>query len=412
MTSEHAGRMGWYREAPASSRKALWAAALGWLLDAFDVMLYAMVLPAVMLDLGLTKTTAGLIGSVTLVAGAAGGVAFGLIADRYGRTRALMGSILLYSLATFACGLSQTAAQLLAFRVVLGLGMGGEWASGASLVAETWPDQHRGKALGLMQSAWAIGYALAALVTGFVLPIWGWRAVFFVGVLPALFTLWIRRAVREPEAWQQARHAATVTGVRGVIADGRLGLTVALTLMNAGCLFAWWGFNSWIPAYLSLPTTQGGIGLAPRAMAWLVVFMQVGMWAGYITFGAIADRFGRKRVYVTYLLVAAALLMAYGTIRSVPVLLLLGPFVAFFGTGYYTGFGIVTAESYPTAVRATAQGLTYNIGRLASAGAPLVVGSLAEQRGFTTAFIVVALAFLFAAAWWIRIPETRGRAVV
>ena len=182
-------------------------------------------------------------------------------------------------------------------------------------------------------------------------------------------------------------------------------------MMNACCLFAWWGFNSWIPAYLSLAPAQGGIGLDPRAMAWLVVFMQVGMWFGYVTFGAVADSFGRKRTYVTYLLMAAVLLGLYAQVRSPLVLLWLGPFVAFFGTGYFTGFGIVTAESYPTAIRATAQGLTYNTGRLASAAAPFVVGSLADQRGFALAFSVVAAAFVVAACWWIVIPETRGRSV-
>ncbi|MCC6162901.1 MAG: MFS transporter [Acidobacteria bacterium] len=406
-----AGWWDWWRQAPADAKRALWAAALGWMLDAFDVMLYALVLTAVMADLGLTKATAGLIGSITLVAGAVGGVAFGIIADRYGRTRALMGSIVIYSVFTALCGFAQTAAQLAAFRVGLGLGMGGEWASGAALVAESWPDEHRGKALGLMQSAWAIGYALAAIVTSVILPMWGWRAVFIVGVLPALFTVWIRRAVREPAVWRESvRHAPRV-GPGAVVADGRWRITIALTAMNACCLFAWWGFNSWIPAYLSLPVAQGGIGLDARAMAWLVVFMQVGMWVGYVTFGVVADALGRKRTYVVYLLMAALLLATYAQVRHPLVLLLLGPFVAFFGTGYFTGFGIVTAESYPTAIRATAQGLTYNTGRLASAVAPFVVGSLADQRGFATAFTVTAAAFLVAAAWWVAIPETRGRRV-
>lgn len=408
---ETSGWFGWWRQAPGAARKALWAAALGWMLDAFDVMLYALVLTSVMADLGLSKGTAGLIGSITLVAGAAGGVAFGLIADRYGRTRALMASILMYSVFTALCGVAQSAVQLAAFRIGLGLGMGGEWASGAALVAETWPDEHRGKALGLMQSAWAVGYALAAIVTSVILPVWGWRAVFLVGVLPALFTVWIRRSVSEPELWQHAKRQSAPGGLPAVVADGRLGLTVALAAMNACCLFAWWGFNSWIPAYLSLPVAQGGIGLHPTAMAWLVVFMQVGMWFGYVTFGAVADALGRKRTYVTYLLMAAILLLVYARVSSAIVLLALGPFVAFFGTGYFTGFGIVTAESYPTAIRATAQGLTYNTGRLASAAAPFVVGSLAEQRGFGLAFSVVAAAFVVAAAWWVAIPETRGRSV-
>ncbi len=406
-----AGWFAWWREASPDARRALWAAALGWMLDAFDVMLYALVLTAVMADLQLSKPVAGLIGSVTLVASAVGGVLFGIVADRYGRTRALMGSILVYSVFTAACGLAQTAWQLAAFRIGLGLGMGGEWASGAALVAETWPDAHRGKALGLMQSAWAVGYALAAVVTSVVLPAFGWRAVFFVGVLPALFTLWIRRAVREPEAWRESVRATPRRGLAAVVADGRGRVTIALALMNAACLFAWWGFNSWIPAYLSLPASQGGIGLGAGTMAWLVVWMQVGMWFGYVTFGIVADAFGRKRVYVAYLIAAAVLMFAYAQVRTPVVLLVLGPLVAFFGTGYFTGFGVVSAEAYPTAIRATAQGLTYNVGRLASAAAPFVVGTLADERGFDAAFTVTAAAFLVAAAWWVAIPETRGRRV-
>src|SRR5262249_50826913 len=157
--------------------------------DSFDVMLYALVLAALMSDLGIDKTTAGQLGSLTLAASAIGGILFGVIADRYGRTRALIASVIVYSVFTAACGLAQSVWQLAIFRVCLGIGMGGEWASGAALVSETWPAAHRGKALGLMQSAWAIGYGLAAIVNMLVLPVWGWRAVFFIGVAPALFTI-------------------------------------------------------------------------------------------------------------------------------------------------------------------------------------------------------------------------------
>jgi len=187
-TGEARGLFGFWRVATPEARRALLAAAMGWGLDAFDIMLYALVLAALMKDLGMAKPTAGLLGSLTLVASAFGGVVFGLVADRHGRTRALVGSILIYSVFTGACGLAQTIVQLAIFRVLLGLGMGGEWASGATLVSETWPAEHRGKALGLVQSSWAIGYGVAALVTWIVMPAWGWRAVFFVGVVPALFT--------------------------------------------------------------------------------------------------------------------------------------------------------------------------------------------------------------------------------
>lgn len=413
MTTRTRGFLTWWHESPPEAHKALIAASFGWMLDAFDVMLYALVLASLMGDLGIAKSTAGGLGSLTLAASAAGGIIFGLVADRFGRTRALMASVLIYSMFTFACGLAQDVLQLAIFRVLLGIGMGGEWASGAALVSETWPAEHRGKALGVMQSSWAVGYGLAALVNMVVLPAYGWRAVFFVGVLPALFIFWVQRRVPEPAIWVETRARAAADPVRiGDIFRGDiLRLTIALTLMNACTLFAWWGFNLWIPAYLSLPADQGGVGLSPTTMSQFVVMMQVGMWFGYVTFGFISDAIGRRRTYVTYLAFAAVLMLAYGQTRSPALLLALGPIVAFFGTGYFSGFGAVTAEIYATRIRATAQGFTYNIGRIASAAAPFVVGSLAQSRGFAAAFGVAAAAFLLAALLWLMIPETKGRAL-
>jgi MFS family permease len=399
----------WNRSSPVA-RKALVAASLGWMLDSFDVMLYALVLAVLMTDLGMDKATGGSLASLTLVASAIGGVLFGVIADRFGRVRALMMSILIYSVFTAACGFAQTVRQLAVFRVFLGIGMGGEWASGAALVSETWPSEHRGKALGLMQSSWAIGYAIAAAVTAIVLPIWGWRAVFFVGILPALFTLWIRRDVAEPEIWRARVESGKPRGsLRDIFRGSLLPLTIALTLMNACIMFAWWGFNLWIPAYLSLPINQGGIGLSAYAMSGFVIAMQVGMWCGYVTFGFASDIFGRKRTYVIYVLTAALLILAYTSTRSPAALLVLGPLVAFFGTGSFSGFGAVTAEIYQTDIRATAQGFTYNIGRLASALAPFVVGSLADTHGFEVALSISSIAFVLAGVSWIWIPETKGR---
>ncbi|MDP2319295.1 MAG: MFS transporter [Acidobacteriota bacterium] len=408
--------MSFWNEASPAAKKALIAASLGWLLDAFDVMLYALILTAVVKDLDLTLATGGQLASLTLAASALGGLVFGVIADKLGRTRALSLSILLYSVFTFACGLAQNVWQLAIFRFLLGLGMGGEWASGATLVSETWPEKHRGKALGIMQSCWAIGYGAAAVVVALVLPTYGWRAVFFVGIIPALFTLWIRKNLEEPEMWLRSRQASVKPSERG---DKPLGLSgvsltivVTLTLMNAATMFAWWGLNLWVPSYLSLPVEQGGIGLSTTTMSMFIIAMQVGMWLGYITFGFISDTFGRKPTYVTYLVLAAVLVWAYGSTREPMYLLALGPFVAFFGTGYFSGFGAVASEIFPTAIRATALGVTYNSGRLLSAAAPFVIGSLAQSRGFGVAFTITAVAFLVAALMWIGIPETRGRKMV
>jgi MFS family permease len=406
--ADRGAMLGWWQSATPAARRALVAASLGWMLDSFDVMLYALVLTALMRELGMSAATAGLLGSVTLVASAAGGMLFGVIADRFGRTRALMGSIVVYSIFTALCGVAQTVTQLAVFRVLLGLGMGGEWASGAALVSETWPAEHRGKALGLMQSAWAVGYGAAAIVTAIVLPVWGWRAVFFVGVLPAFLTIWVRRHVEEPVLWRE-RKAQTPVPFSSVFAPDIRRVTIAVTLMNACTMFAWWGFNLWLPGYLSLPITEGGVGLSTYVMSGFVVAMQVGMWFGYVTFGFIGDVLGRKRAYVLYLLSAAVLILIYVSVRTPIVLLLLGPFVAFFATGYFSGFGAVTAELYPTAIRATAQGFTYNIGRLASAVAPFAVGTFAQTQGFGASLSMCSAAFLLAAVFWLWIPETRGR---
>jgi MFS family permease len=384
------------------------------MLDAFDVMLYAMVLARMMADLGMSKATGGLMSSLTLLAAAAGGIIFGVLADRHGRTWALRSSVLIYSVFTAACGLASTVPILAVFRIFLGLGMGGEWASGAALVSETWPAEHRGKALGFVQSFWAVGYAAAALVSGLVLPWGGWRVVFFIGVLPALLVFWVQKRVDEPALWRA--EMATAKGaprlrIRSVIRGRLLGTTAAVTLMNAFTLFAWWGFNTWIPGYLSLALDQGGMGLSTGLTSALVFSMQFGMWLGYLTFGYFSDRVGRRRTYLIYLLTAAALVVLYAQVRRPLLLFALGPVVAFFGTGYFTGFGALTAELYPTRIRATLQGFTYNIGRVVSAAAPLAIGSLAQNRGFATGFLLAAVAFLAAAVMWIWIPETRGRSL-
>ena len=382
------------------------------MLDSMDVQIYALVLLEVMRDFGIDSRTGGLLASITLLASAAGGFLFGVIADRMGRTRALMASILLYSVFTAACGLAQTVTQLAVFRFFLGLGFGGEWATGAALVAETWPPEHRGKALGIMQSSWAVGSALAAVLSMSLIPFFGWRGVFIAGILPALITLWIRRRVPEPEIWVQAQLQQPKVeglGLSEIFSSSYRRHAILATLMNAGTMFAWWGLFTWIPTYLKRPLDNGGAGLTlVDSSLWFIV-LTVGQFLGYITFGFIADRMGRRQAYLLYLLVAAAVVPVYGMVRAPWALLLLGPVVGFFGTGYFSGFGAITAELFPTRIRVTAQGFTYNVGRIASAGAPFIVGRLVDTSGFGTAFLIISAAFLFAAALAWLLPETKGK---
>ena len=407
------GVLAWLGEGTPAARRSLLAASLGWMLDGFDIMLYALVVSALLRELSITTGVAGLLGSLTLVASGIGGIVFGIIADRYGRRRALIGSVLVYSIFTAACGFAQSTWQLGVFRFLLGLGMGGEWTSGAAMVSETWPDRHRGKAVALMQSAWAVGYAAAALVVAVVLPRFGWRVVFMIGILPALLTLWIRRGVEESEVWLKSR--ARGDHRRATIADvfrGQFASTTALlTLLSTSTIFAYWGLNLWVPAYLSLDPARGGLGLSTALTTLLVVTMQAGTFLGYVSFGYVGDAIGRRPAFVTYILVAAFVTLLYGITTNPWILLVLGPIVAFFGTGFFSGFAVVTAEIYPTSIRAVAQGFTFNVGRLGSAVAPFVVGSLAQTQGFGVAFSMLAGALLVGAATWIWLPETRGRSV-
>lgn len=399
----------WPSDVTGAERRSLVAGGLGWMLDAMDVMLYSLVLVHLMRELGMDKATAGSLNSLTLIASALGGVLFGVLADRLGRRRALMLSILAYSLASGACGLTTSITQLAAARFVLGLGMGGEWATGAALIAETWRAEHRGRALGIMQSSWAIGEIVAAGLVALVLPRLGWRAVFFAGVLPALVVFWIRRGVPESPLWERRQGPAPrVPWPRLWAPDVRRHGLLA-TAMNACAMFGYWGLFTWIPAYLSLPVEQGGRGLGlMRMTAWLVV-MGVGKWLGYVSFGVCADLLGRRRSYIGFLLTAAALVPLYGLVGDPTALLVLGPLVAFFGSGYFSGFGALTAELFPTEVRATAMGLTYNAGRGFSALAPWLVGLVAGRAGLGPAFLLLAGAFLLAGLLASLLPETKGK---
>ncbi|MGE5343329.1 MAG: MFS transporter [Candidatus Omnitrophota bacterium] len=399
----------------SGQKKALLSASLGWMLDSMDVMLYTMVLAHLMNHFGMTKTTGGFLISLTLLASAVGGVLFGIIADRMGRVKALMGSILIYSIFTGACGFAGSIWQLAIFRILLGLGMGGEWTTGAALVAETWPAQHRGKAMGIMQSSYAVGYALAALIAALILPRLGWRWVFFIGFFPALLIFWIQRHVEEPEIWKKAKVAHShekkkiKESLMEIMRPPYLKRTLITTTLNAGTMFAWWGLFTWIPAYLSLPVTDGGMGLNVTKTSTWVIIQQLGMWCGYVSFGFICDKIGRKKTYMMFLFTAAFLVLLYSSTRNQLALLILGPLLAFFGTGYFSGFGTITAEIFPTRIRATAQGLTYNIGRGLSALAPLTIGALATMFGLRVSFYVTAFFFLFSACFAFFLPETKGK---
>jgi MFS family permease len=402
LKAERTGSFAWLTGATREQKRSLLAAFLGYMLDAMDVMLYAFVLGDIQRELRLTSAQSGAMMSATLIAAAAGGIGFGWVADRFGRTKALTWSVLIYSIATAACGLSRTGLELVLCRVVLGLGMGGEWAAGAALVAETWPAEHRGKALALVQSSWAVGYALGAALVAVVLPRFGWRAVFFAGVIPALLTFWFRHGVQEPEVWREENAARSVSSLGPSrwkqLFRGEYGRSMLVcSSMNACALFAWWGLFTWVPNFLSRSVAEGGRGLnTGRTSGWTIV-MQIGTFLGYVMFGYIADRVNRKYTYIGYLLMAALLVPLFAFVRSPNYLLMIGPLVGFFGTGYFSGFSAISSELFPTSLRGTAMGFSYNVGRVVSAAAPYLIGAASQQAGLSYALCITSVAFVFAA---------------
>lgn len=393
---------------------ALWAAMLGFLLDAMDVVLYLFALQTIRAEFGLTLAQAGLVTTFTMFASAIGGIACGVLADRIGRRKTLIYTILLYSIASGGSATSTGLWALLFWRSLVGLGLGGEWSAGSVLVAEFWPAEHRGKAISFMQSGWALGYMLAAGISAIVLPAYGWRALFLVGMLPALLTVVIRRKVSEPALWK----ASSGGGLRTIFRPPLRRRTLLATSVATSVLIAYWGLFSWLPGFLSASREMGGAGLSlVRSSLWLIV-IQGGAYAGYLCFGVLADRWGRKPAFAFYVVVAAVLTPVFGMLPqwrpqdAEQWLWALGPAVGFFGTGYFSLFGAMLAELFPTAVRGSAQGFAYNLGRGISALAPFVIGASAEQIGLGAALAFCAGFYLLGGVLIWLLPETRTAELV
>jgi MFS family permease len=409
----------WYRTITRDQWRVLLAAKLGWMLDAMDFLLYVMAIGQLKAYFGFDDATAGLLGTITLVVSAMGGLLFGVIADRMGRTRALMGTVLIFSFCSLGAATSQTLLQLMLWRALLGIGMGGEWASGAVLVSESWPAEHRTKAVSIMQSGWAIGYILAAMISALILDVLelgpeAWRVLFVVGVLPAFFALWVRRSVPEPPVWKRRRETGQLEKNPFRILFGKRlwKRTVLAALLTASVQFAYWGLFFWLPGFLARPIEQGGAGMSlVRSMAWIIP-MQIGAYLGYLSFGFLSDRFGRRRTFMTFLTIAAVLVPIYGQMARTPaVLMVLGPVLGFVGHGYFSMFGAFLAELFPTSVRATGQGLTYNAGRGLGALAPFTIGVLATvpRIGIGAALAVTSVFFLLGAVLILALPDTSGK---
>jgi len=421
-TSSHAAALPWYRTISSEQWRVLAAAKLGWMLDALDFMLYTMALNQLRNYFMFGDATAGFLGTATLVMSGGGGLIFGWIADRFGRTRALMGTIAVFSFASLGAATSQSVLQLLFWRTVLGIGMGGEWASGAVLVSETWPAHLRNKAISIMQSGWAIGYIMAAVLAALILgnPRFGnegWRWLFVVGVAPALFTLWIRRNLREPQSWsaRAATKKPRTNPFKVIFGPKMLGRTLLIIALGGAVQFAYFGLFFWLPPFLARPVAQGGAGMGVVGSLQWIVLMQIGAYFGYLTFGFIADKLGRRRTFVLFMICAAIIAPVYGRVAatSPTALIVLSPLLGYFGHGYFSLFGGFLAELYPAEVRATGQGTSYNLGRTLGALAPYTIGVIATWPGVGIGIALSATSafFLLAALLIFTLPDRAGQAL-
>jgi MFS family permease len=395
----------------------------GWLFDFYDLMLFSFLFMPIKKTLGLSEASLSLLLGATLAATALGGVFFGNLADRFGRKTVLTWTILVYSLGTFACGFARSAWWLLTFRIITGLGVGGEWATGQTLVGETFPARMRARFAAVMQTGAPLGIAVASVVGGFIEPAfvrafgeqWGWRGCFFLSVLPALLVVFIRRSMPESDVWEERRRKRQ--GAREGVEGGQLlhllrtprlrhlftlGLILALTDMSA-----YWFTYTWLPKYL-----YDNLGLSmARSGVWMLV-TQAGGLLGYLAFGSMADRKGRRVAYTVFSAVWAVGLLAvtwfWGMIAVRPWVTLPFMFLVGFGTGNFSGYGPIFSEIFPTRVRNTAMGTAFNLARGVQFFTPLIITSIATRYGLGGGISLAAFFAVFTGIWVWTLPETRG----
>jgi len=389
------------------ARKALWGSALGYAMDGFDLLILGFMLRTIAADLHLGAAESAALVTATLVGALIGGLVFGMLSDRLGRVRVLTWTIVLFAVFTGMCALARGWWDLLIYRGIAGLGLGGEFGIGMALVAEAWPASKRARASSYVGLGWQSGVLAAALVTPLLLPVIGWRGMFLVGIFPAVAAFLIRRRLHEPELFvaNRARDPHASLSLRLLVADAEtirtsLGMVILCAVQN----FGYYGIMIWLPNYLS---TRFGYTLTQSAL-WTAVTI-AGMALGILAFGQIADRLGRRPAFLGYMLGAAIMVVVYSRLAAPLTLLIGGAAMGFFVNGMLGGYGALMSELYPTAARATAQNVFFNIGRAVAGFGPLVVGVVSASYGFETAIALLALLYVLdIAALLLLVPERKG----
>lgn len=409
--------MTWLSETDRQERTALTAAFGGYAVDAFDYMIYTFIIPTLIAAWSMSKGEAGLIATASLLSSALGGWAAGVLADKYGRVRILQLTVIWFSVFTFLSGFTNSYGQLMFTRTMQGLGFGGEWSVGSVLIAEMIRPQHRGKAVGLVQSSWAVGWGAAAIAFSLLYsvldPNLAWRVLFWIGLIPALLTVYIRRYVKEPAVFEETRARAAGSGQRAsfleIFAPEMLKTTLLATLLATGMQGAYYSVTTWLPTYLK---TERQLSVLNTGGYLLVLI--VGSFFGYLTSAYLSDRLGRRKCFMLFAVSAAVLVVLYTQLPITDRLMLfLGFPLGFFLSGIFSGMGAYLSELFPSRMRGSGQGFCYNFGRAAGALCPALVGFMSSSMPLGQAIgLIAGTAYLIVIVAAAVLPETRGKVLL
>ncbi|AMB85411.1 MFS transporter [Pseudomonas agarici] len=407
------GPFAWYRRINQQERRTFWSCKIGYGLDGMDTQMLSFVIPTLIAMWGITTGQAGLISTSTLISSALGGWIAGILSDRIGRVRTLQLTVLWFAFFTFLCGLAQNYNQLLVARTLMGFGFGGEWTAGAVLMGEVIRAQDRGKAVGMVQSGWALGWGMAALLYALLFsllpPEDAWRALFLLGIVPAIFVIFVRRLVKDPEIYRQAKAEEAPSNPARfyeIFAPGMLSTTIRASLLTTGALGGYYAITSWLPTFL-----KNERGLSVLSTGGYLAMVIIGSYAGYVISAYLTDLLGRKRNFILFAVGSFIIVLLYTQLRvSNEVMLWLGFPLGFFASGIFSGMGAFLTELFPTRIRGSGQGFCYNIGRALAALFPLLIGLLSQTVPLSVGiggFAAVSYGVVILAA--LSLPETRGK---
>lgn len=392
--------------------KALVGSSVGYAMDGFDLLILGFMLSAISADLNLTPAQSGSLVTWTLVGAVVGGIVFGALSDRYGRVRVLTWTIVLFAVFTGLCAIAQGYWDLLIYRTIAGIGLGGEFGIGMALAIEAWPAKHRAKAASYVALGWQVGVLAAALLTPVLLPHIGWRGMFVVGIFPAFVAWYLRVRLHEPEIFSQkqtelsTQKISKLESFKLLVKDNAttkvsLGIVVLTSVQN----FGYYGIMIWMPNFLS---KQLGFSLTKSGL-WTAVTV-CGMMAGIWIFGRLADKIGRKPSFLLFQLGAVISIITYSQLTDPTAMLVAGAFLGMFVNGMMGGYGALMAEAYPTEARATAQNVLFNLGRAVGGFGPVVVGAIVSAYSFSIAIAFLAVIYVIdMVATVFLVPELKGK---